>query len=154
MPETNNIYNSIVNAIRGISVIIELAVKVILDQNLNAFESYNAADKFWKFLCLSVKEKYPKKDWLESLGDENSIILLLYFIHTQALITKDEKIHGSGSTIEDFKASDLIFLEQYNEDYFISRAPLILISILVEYFNLSVIFDKLLLSPIRMGCKI
>src|SRR5204863_9443440 len=78
------------------------------------------------------------------------IILLLYFIHTQALITKDEKIHGSGSTIEDFEASGLIFLEQYDEDYFIPRAPLILISILVEYFNLSHIFDKLLLSPFNL----
>ena len=121
---------------------------MILDQKLDVFENYNIAGKFWELLHLSVKKKYSKQNWLNSLSDDNNIILLLYFIHTQSLLTKKNEFLDSGFTIEHFETSGLIYIEQYyyDEDYFIPRAPLILISILVEYFNLSHIFDKLLKS--------
>ena len=101
------------------------------------------AKNFWEFLRLSIKEKYSKQDWLESLGNDNNVILLLYYIHTQLILTKQEKFLDSDSTIEDFEASGLIYLEQHDIDLFISRAPLILIFILVDYFNLDYIFNKL-----------
>ncbi|CAB4409993.1 unnamed protein product [Rhizophagus irregularis] len=146
----NNIYISILNAIRGIPMILEIATRVILDKKLNVFESYDVAKQFWDLLCNHVKIKYSKGLWLECLGDENNVILLLYFIHTQSIITKKDKIFGSKYTIEEFEIGGLIYLEEFDYDNYIPRAPLIIISTLVDYFNLNNIFDKLLLSPFTL----
>lgn len=97
-----------------------------------------------------MKRRYSKQNWLQSLGDDNNVILLLYFIHTQSVLSKQDEFLNSGFTIEDFEAGGLIYLEQYNGNDFIPRAPLILISVLVDYFDLSGIFDKLLLNPFNL----
>ncbi|CAB5387424.1 unnamed protein product [Rhizophagus irregularis] len=120
----NNIYISLVNAIRGIPMILEIATRAISEKKSNVFESYDVAKQFWDLLCNYVKTKYSKGLWLECLGDENNVILLLYFIHTQSIITKKDKIFGSKYTIEEFE--------------------------IVDYFNLNNIFDKLLLSPFTL----
>uniref|UniRef100_U9TT51 Uncharacterized protein n=1 Tax=Rhizophagus irregularis (strain DAOM 181602 / DAOM 197198 / MUCL 43194) TaxID=747089 RepID=U9TT51_RHIID len=111
----NNIYISIVNAIRGIPMILEIATRVILDKKSNVFESYDVAKQFWDLLC-----------------------------------NHKDKIFGSKYTIEEFEIGGLIYLEEFDYDNYIPRAPLIIISILVDYLNLNNIFDKLLLSPFTL----
>ncbi|KAF0522607.1 hypothetical protein F8M41_015499 [Gigaspora margarita] len=61
---------------------------------------------------------------------------------------KDEKL-DSFTTIQDFETSGLIFLEQFGK-HFITRAPLVLVSILVDYLKLFDIFDESLLRPFEL----
>ncbi|RGB34957.1 hypothetical protein C1646_759944 [Rhizophagus diaphanus] len=136
--------------IRGIPMILEIATRVISEKKSNVFESYDVAKQFWDSLCNHVKIKYSRELWLECLGDENNVVLLLYFIHTQSIISKKDKIFDSKYTIEEFEIGGLIYLEEFDYENYIPRAPLIIISILVDYFNLNNIFDKSLLSPFTL----
>ena len=71
---------------------------------------------------------------------------LLYYIHVQKLVTKKDMLNSC--TIEEVETSGLIYLDEINEyNIFIPRAPLILIVILVNYFNLRVFFNSILLNP-------
>ncbi|CAG8746234.1 13230_t:CDS:2, partial [Racocetra fulgida] len=145
---SGNIYRSIVNSIRGIPSVIEVATKVITNMknaNLNAFENYQTANTFWRFLRASIKEKYSENDWLRSLQSEDNILKLLFYIHIQKPLKKDDKFDDS-TTIDDFETSDLIFLEQSGK-LFIPRAPLVLISILADYLKSFDIFNDNLLNP-------
>ena len=64
-------------------------------------------------------------------------------------ITKTDQLNGC--TIEEVEASVLIYLEETDkDDEFIPRAPLILISVLVDFFNLHIFFDTILLNPFTL----
>ncbi len=149
-------YRCAVNSIRGIPVIIGIAVRAFLcliqKEKMNAFQNYETAQKYWEILKFDVNQKYTKKHWLSSLHTENNIMKLLYYIHVQKLVTKTDKLNGF--TIEEVESSGLIYLEETDEnDIFIPRAPLILISALVVFFDLRIFFHNILLASILLDQK-
>jgi hypothetical protein len=145
------LYRCIVNSVKGIPVIIETAVIILAHlgeekEMKEAFQNYDVAKKYWENIKDRVKEKYSKKHWLLSLHNEDNIMKLLYYIHIQKPIAKTDQLNGC--TIEEVEASGLIYLEDIaKDDEFIPRAPLILITVLVDFFNLHKIFDTILLNP-------
>jgi hypothetical protein len=142
-------YRCAVNSVRGIPVIIEIAVRAFLrliQEEMNVFQNYETAQKYWENLKFDINQKYTKKHWLFSLHTKNNIMKLLYYIHVQKLVTKTDKLNGS--TIEEVEASGLIYLEETDDnDIFIPRAPLILIIALVDFFDLRIFFHNILLNP-------
>ncbi|RIB06911.1 hypothetical protein C2G38_2252945 [Gigaspora rosea] len=149
--DSSKIYRSIVNSIREIPSIIEIASRIILSMkkaNLDAFENFESANVFWRFLRDAIKAKYTEVDWFKCLQSEENILKLLFYIHIQKPVKKDEKLDSS-TTIQDFETSGLIFLEQF-DNRFIPRAPLVLVSILVDYLKLYDIFNENLLKPFEL----
>jgi hypothetical protein len=113
---------------------------------MRTFQNSDTAKKYWEGLKVFVNQKYSKEHWQSSLHNENNIMKLLYYIHVQKLVTKKDQLNGC--IIEEVEASGLIYLEQTNEsDIFIPRTPLILITALVDYFDLHTFFDTILLNP-------
>jgi hypothetical protein len=52
-----------VNSVRGISVIIEIAVRILLhlkNEGMSAFQNYNTAKKYWAKLKFHVNQNIPK----------------------------------------------------------------------------------------------
>ncbi|CAI2188724.1 15931_t:CDS:2 [Funneliformis geosporum] len=145
-------YRCAVNSVRGIPVIIEIAVRTLLhlkNEGVSAFQNYDTAKKYWENLKFRVNQKYSKKHWLSSLHNENNIMKLLFYIHVQKHVTKKDQL--SGCTIEEVEASGLIYLDETIKDVeFIPRAPLILIVALVEFFDLHIFFDPILLNPFTL----
>ncbi|CAG8701876.1 13478_t:CDS:2, partial [Funneliformis mosseae] len=127
----NPLYCILVGAIRGIAVIME---QILVD---------------W------AKQKYTIDNWLDCVGgrkdpqditDEKrkkAILMLIFWIHTQKLITKD--ISLDDSTVEDHEAGVLIFLEKINYTEYKAKAPLILIVSLVSHLELG-FFDNIVLD--------
>ncbi|RIA96857.1 hypothetical protein C1645_871831 [Glomus cerebriforme] len=149
--EDERFYRCVVNSIRGIPVIIEIAVTTLAHLGENekmkkAFQNYDVAKKYWENIKDCVKDKYSKKHWLLSLHNEDNIMKLLYYIHIQKFVTKTDQLNSC--TIEGVETSGLIYLEEtIEDDKFIPRAPLILITVLVDFFNLHKFFDTILLNP-------
>ncbi|RHZ68602.1 hypothetical protein Glove_294g172 [Diversispora epigaea] len=142
-------YRCVVNSIRGIPVIIEIAVKLFLNlkvEGISVFQSYDTVSKYWEYLKNKVSQKYSYELWRSSLHNNDNIRKLLYYIHIQKRISKRDKLNEC--TIKEMETSGLIYLDETNErNIFIPRAPLILIVILVDFFNLHIFFDNILLNP-------
>jgi hypothetical protein len=153
LPEENQkLYRCMVNSIRGIPVIIEIAVELFIGMEsggTRVFQSYDTAIKYWECLRAYVNQKYSKEQWRSSLHNENNVMKLLYYIHIQKSVTKKDQLNGC--TIEEVEASGLIYLEEtIKNEEFIPRAPLIFIVALVELFDLHIFFDTILLNPFTL----
>ncbi|CAB4432427.1 unnamed protein product [Rhizophagus irregularis] len=151
----NPLYHILVGAIRGIAVIMERCALELFKME-RPFASAKQAKEIWRILVNWAKRKYSIDTWLDCVGgrkdpqDEEddkrkkAILKLMFWIHTQKLITKD--IALGDSTLEDHEAGGLIFLEKIDDIRYKAKAPLVLIASLVSHLRLG-FFDDIILDP-------
>ncbi|PKY57575.1 hypothetical protein RhiirA4_478724 [Rhizophagus irregularis] len=142
----NPLYHILVGAIRGIAVIMERCALELFKME-RPFASAKQAKEIWRILVNWAKRKYSIDTWLDCVGgrkdpqDEEddkrkkAILKLMFWIHTQKLITKD--IALGDSTLEDHEAGGLIFLEKIDDIRYKAKAPLVLIASLVSHLRLA-----------------
>src|ERR1044071_652579 len=75
---------------------------------------------------------------------KKAILKLIFWVHTQKLITKDTALDDS--TVGDHEAGGLIFFKEINNMQYKARVPLVLFASLVSHLKLG-FFDDIILDP-------
>ncbi len=151
----NPLYRILVDAIKGIAVIMEEFAIELLKMK-SPLDSAEQAREIWKVLVEWAKKRYSLSNWLDSVGGNKdaqdredkkrkmAVLKLIFWIHTQKPIDKDTALDDS--SVGDHEAGGLIFLEEIDNTQYKAKAPLVLIASLVSHLKLG-FFDDIILDP-------